>query len=92
MVANPCTKKYRIRSTFRTLCLLVYNLATSYPVSSYGSMEQVGIADGLENEGSVVRKNLCFPPKRNSQGRPLATIFFSISTEKESGHAGKSRL
>ena len=57
-----------------------------------GQWKQVGIADGLENEGSVVRKNLCFPPKRNSQGRPLATIFFSIATEKESGNAGKSRL
>ena len=56
-----------------------------------GQWKQVGIADGLENEGSVVRKNLCFPPKKFSRS-PTCHNCFSISTEKESGHAGKSRL
>ena len=60
-----------------------------------GQWKQVGIADGLENEGSVVRKNLCFPPKRNSQGRPLATIFFLSPLKKSRdmlGNRGYSHI
>ena len=56
-----------------------------------GQWKQVGIPDGLENEGSVVRKNL-FPAQKKFSRSPTCHNFFSISTEKESGNAGKSRL
>ena len=42
-----------------------------------GQWKQVGIADGLENEGSVVRKNLCFPLKKFSRSPTCHNFFLS---------------